>query len=152
MTYRIRCCTLFNIARTGILNRRAPASMVGDELTEWEIKRNTQSNFDTILQVVSLRTQPENISIPKQSIINFKESEKFGFLFDTEEDQACWEFEFTVNYHGVFNDGINELGALYEDCNGVPMINLTSDWKKLPNFLDSTPELRNIYFEVITDE
>lgn len=143
---------MFNITRTGVLNRRTPASITGDALTDWEFKRSTQCNYDTVLQVISLRSQPENITTPKEHTVNFKKAEHFGFLFDDEEDQSYWEFEFTVNYHGVFNNGINELGALYEDCNGVPMIKLSNDWKKLPNFLDSSPELRNIYFEVITDE
>jgi hypothetical protein len=32
------------------------------------------------------------------------------------------------------------------------MIKIGSEWEKLPNFLDVTPELRNIYFEVLNDE
>jgi len=41
------------------------------------------------------------------------------------------------------------LGGLYSDCEGVPMIKVGTEWDKLPNFLDTSPELRNIYFEVI---
>jgi hypothetical protein len=32
------------------------------------------------------------------------------------------------------------------------MIKVGTEFEKLPNFLDTTPELKNIYFEVINDE
>jgi hypothetical protein len=151
MSYIIRCHTLFDITKTGILNRRPPSFLEGDKLTEWNENKKRQCNFDTVLQVVSLRSQPENINTPYTSQIKFEEFDKFGFLLETVDDQTItkWAFEFTVNYHGVFNDGISELGALYSDCDSVPMITGLSEWDKLPNFLDISPELRNIYFEVL---
>lgn len=149
MTLKIRCHTLFDITRTGVTNRRN--SINPDP--QWQQQRNMQCNFDTILQVASLRSQPENITDPIESFITFSEFDKFGFLFETEvEPQSCWTFEFTVNFHSVFDDGINEFGCLYADCDGVPMIIIGTEWKKLPTFLDSSTELRNIYFEVISNE
>lgn len=151
MSYIIRCHTLFDITNTGILNRRPPSFLEGEKLTEWNENKKRQCNFDTVLQVISLRSQPENITSPYTSKITFEEFDKFGFLFEVSDDQPItkWAFEFTVNYHGVFNDGITELGALYSDCDSVPMINGLGEWGKLPNFLDVSPELRNIYFEVL---
>jgi hypothetical protein len=151
MSYLIRCHTLFDITNTGVLNRRPPSFLEGEKLSEWNENKKRQCNFDTVLQVVSLRSQPENISKPYVSTITFEEFEKFGFLLETSEDQPIpkWAFEFTVNYHGVFNDGISELGALYSDCDSVPMITGLGEWSKLPNFLDISPELKNIYFEVL---
>lgn len=151
MSYIIRCHTLFDITNTGILNRRPPSFLEGDKLVEWNENKKRQCNFDTVLQVVSLRSQPENITKPYTSQITFEEFDKFGFLLETVDDQSItkWAFEFTVNYHGVFNDGISELGALYSDCDSVPMITGLSEWQKLPNFLDISPELKNIYFEVL---
>lgn len=153
MSYTLRCHTLFDITKTGVPNRRPPSDLTGSELKLWNSNRNRQSNFDTILQVVSLRSQPENISTPKKEEFKFEEFEEFGFLFDSMADQTIykWTFEFTVNYHGVFNDGITDLGALYSDCDSVPMITGLDEWKKIPNFLDVSPELKNIYFEVLND-
>ena len=62
------------------------------------------------------------------------------------------KFTFTISFNNVYNDGIKELGHLYDDCHGVPMLKTGVEWKKLPLFLDSSPELRNIYFEVLNDE
>jgi hypothetical protein len=152
MIQKIRCYTLFNITKTGIINRKNSSKLGLDKDKEWEKLRNTQCNFDTLIQVISLRSQPENITDPIQEMVVFDDCDLFGFMYDKQECQCAWSFEFTVNFHGVYHDGINEFGYLYFDCDNVPMIKTEDSWDKLPSFLDTTPELRNIYFEVITNE
>ena len=98
-----------------------------------------------------MRGQPENISDVSMETINFAEFGKFGFLYDTIEDQPCYSFEFTVPFSNVFNDGIAELGALLSDCDGVPIIKIDGEYEKFPSFLDTSSELRNIIFEVINE-
>lgn len=139
---------MFDITQTGVLNRSRPG--MDQDITDWTFKRNTQANFDTILQVISLRSQPEALSIPKKMLIKFDDFENFGFLFQQLENETypMWEFSFDIQHHSVFNDGISELGSLYNDCNGVPMILCGTEWEKLPSFLDSSEELKNIYFTV----
>lgn len=148
MSFRITCYTLFDITQTGVLNRSKPGDDI--EYAEWVFKRNTQTNLDTILQVINLRSQPELIATPVRKDIRFDEFENFGFLFqqNTDEPYPCWAFSFDIHHHSVFNDGKTELGALYNDCDQVPMILCGTEWGKLPAFLDTTPELRNIYFTV----
>jgi len=148
MSYRISCYTLFDITQTGVLNRTKPNE--GQDLAKWVKKRNTQCNFDTVLQVIALRSQPEIVNFPSKEVIKFNEFEHFGFLFEQIENESypCWKFEFDVQHPSVFDDGVTDLGALYGDCDGVPMILCGTEWDKLPAFLDSSPELRNIYFTV----
>jgi hypothetical protein len=152
MSFKICCYTLFDITQTGVINRSKPGPE--DEPDVWLHKRNTQCNFDTILQVISLRSQPEDIENPKQIKIKFNEFENFGFLFEQNSDEECncWTFNFTVQHPSVFYDGVNELGYLYTDCDQVPMIKTSTAWDKLPAFLDSTDELRNIYFKVLEND
>ena len=147
--HRIRCYTLFDITQTGVLNRSKPQ---GNDMTNWLMRRNTQCNFDTIVQAVSLRSQPENISIPTSTKIKFDEFENFGFLLENDEQVICWTFDFEIQHPSVFNDGNSELGSLYSDCDSVPMIKTKTAWDKLPSFLDSSDELRNIYFKVLNNE
>ena len=71
MMQKIRCYTLFNITKTGITNRRNSSKLGPDKDKEWEKLRNTQCNFDTLIQVISLRSQPENITDPVQEIVLF---------------------------------------------------------------------------------
>jgi len=149
MSLQIRCYTLFDITKTGVTNRRNSINLD----PKWQTQRNTQCNFDTILQVASLRSQPENVTEPVRQTITFTEFDKFGFLFESDtEPHPCWTFDFTVNFHSVFDDGIHEFGYLYADSDGVPMISIGTEWDKLPQFLDTSTELRNIYFEVLHDE
>lgn len=152
MSYKIRCYTLFDITATNLVSRRPPIEFTDEQKKEWQTNRNSHLNFDTILQVISLRSQPEEISTITKTTVNFKEFNNFGFLFEDEEDQDCWYFEFMILHAKVFDDGISELGMLYNDCEGVPMIKTGREWGKLPDFLDTTPELKNIHFKVLDDE
>lgn len=149
MSYSIACYTLFDITYTGVLNRHKP-DLDQDEKV-WRYKRNTQCNFDTILQSISLRSQPEVIKNPEKIEIRFDEFTNFGFLFQQQENEKydCWTFEFNVQHPSVFDNGITELGLLYNDCDNVPMIRCGTEWEKLPDFLDTSDELRNIYFKVV---
>lgn len=147
----IRCYTLFDITNTGIMNRKIPINLPEDKIKDWELNRNRQTNFDTIVQVLSLRTQPEEITKPVRNLSSLQD-DKFGFMFNEEEDQPCWSFDFAIYYKNAYSDGNSELGNLYADCDGVPMIKVGSEWGKLPNFLDSSIELKNIHFEVIDAE
>lgn len=148
----IKCHTLFDITSTGVTNRKPPIDLSDEQQSLWLLNRNRQNNFDTLIQVISLRTQPEDISKTTVCEIDFKTDSKFGFLFENEEPQQSWDFTFSINYSNVYNDGIDELGSLYSDCDGVPMIKVGTEWEKLPSFLDVSPELRNVYFEVISNE
>jgi len=121
---------------------------------EWLYKRNTQSNFDTIQQVISLRSQPELVRKPRKTLIRFDEFTDFGFLFEQIDNETypCWSFDFNIQHPSVFYDGLTELGALYRDCDQVPIVKCNTEWDKLPAFLDSSDELRNIYFRVLTND
>lgn len=152
MSHRLICYTLFDITYTGVANRAKPSSNI--DVETWVKKRNTQSNYDTILQAISMRAQPEAISTPEKLKIKFDEFANFGFLYqhDEEETCPCWSFEFDVQHSSVFEDGINELGALYNDCDGIPMVKIGTEWEHLSNFLDSSIEFRNIYFKKLQND
>ena len=144
MSHTFNCYSLFDITPTGVMLTRKPDQSIDPNI--WLYKRNTQCNFDTILQAISLRSQPEDISIPEKINIEL-DGNKFGFLLSAETPIPCWKFNFTVQSEHVFNDGIYELGALYRDCDKIPMILCNTEWNELVSNLDGTPELRNIYFE-----
>lgn len=128
------------------MNRSKP---IDNAVDDWLTRRNTQCNFDTILQVISLRSQPEVIKIPERYQLDAEALEKFGFLYNTEEICYYWKFEFEIQHPSVFENGIIPLGALYKDCDGVPMINTEGQHSLCPKFLDVSVELQNVYFEVI---
>ena len=139
MSHRIRCYTLFDITHTGILNRsKAPE----DADQSWILKRNTQCNFDTILQVISLRSQPE---ITKYPVVKDFDPNIFG---SSHQVKQFWTFDFEVQHASVFQKDGNELAGLYMDCEGVPMIRTTNN-DNIPPLLDTSKEMKNIHFEII---
>ena len=141
MAINIRCYTLFDITKTNVTNRRPPPDASLEEIKAWHEKRNTQCNLDTITQVISIRAQPENLTDPVCKEIT-------DLVFGTElSPTRYWTFDFTINYAQVFTDSSGDLGALFSDCKNVPMIN-TYDIE-MPSYLDTSPEQRNIYFEVL---
>lgn len=131
------------------MNRSKPTT--SDDIQEWVNKRNTQCNFDTLLQVISLRSQPEVVRYPNKKIMTTEDSDKFGFLFQLESEKELyyWVFEFEVQHPSVFENGITTLGALYRDCEGVPMIMCGEQIEGMTSFLNTTDELKNVHFEVI---
>lgn len=143
--YRIRCHTLFDITQTGVLNRSKPTE---HDVEGWIKKRNTQCNFDTVQQVISLRSQPEVVRLPIAVEMVEADYNLFGFLYN-KETVYCWRFDFEVQHPSVFENGVTSLGALYKDCEGVPMIICENQHSLCPKFLDTSPELKNIHFEVL---
>lgn len=146
MTTKIKCYTLFDITKTNITSRRAPA----DTSLDWQNKRNTQCNLDTVIQLVSLRAQPEDITDPIQLTTTTDPIHVFGSSFI--EPLTYWTFTFTINHDGVFDDGERKFGLLHSDCENVPMIKVSNFPKNLSSNLDVSAIFGNISFEVITDE
>jgi hypothetical protein len=112
---RVRCWTTFDITVTGVRNNfninRLPLKDASGEIIttreQWHRSRNQQRNWDTINQLVSLRTLPHSVSMPRCQ--------------DT-GDVRLWEFEFTVDQEDSLAEGDNIFGSLERDCRGVPMI------------------------------
>ena len=147
MTTKIKCFTLFDITRTNITSRRLPSDSDIDTTLVWQTKRNTQCNFDTVIQLISLRAQPEDITDPAKLSSNTDPFENFGTNCKAPFDY--WTFTFTINHDGAFDAGENKFGLLHSDCVQVPIVKIT---ESSPNYLDVTSESRNIYFEVTDNE
>jgi hypothetical protein len=130
---KIVCSTLFDITATGITGHFKPSRIPFTDLNgnvihdepEWHRARNQQRNWETISQLISLRTQVFNISTPIM-----------------QKDR--WVFTFEVDAPGIFG---TDLTLLIADCSDVPMITgldeLPSDFK----ILASTGTNQNIWFE-----
>lgn len=132
---KIRCTTLFDITKTNVTTRR--------QLLETQVypekQRNQQRNLETILQIISLRTQPENISEPSCKMISIDWKSVY-----MDSEQKVWSFTFDVDKESVFRNDSSDLGNLYDDCEGVPMIIDLDESCKLQEILC----FDNIHFEI----
>ena len=110
MTTRIRVTTQFDCTATGVTGHfRANTLPFEDregqtiaDLVSWTRSRNQQRNWETILQLIGLYTQAQDIS-------------------PTEHVDLDWSFEFTTEFDDVFRAGEDPLGLLKTACQGVPM-------------------------------
>lgn len=111
---RITCRTLFDITRTEVKHSfnqgrlpftDAAGQMVTDHRS-WMLSRNQQRNWETVVQLLSLRTQPHDITGP-------------GFWLAGE---IWWAFDFSVDDAGVFASQDRPFAQLEQDCTMVPML------------------------------
>lgn len=148
---KIRCYTLFDITKTNVSHRRTSYNI--QDSAQYVKQRNQQTNFETLLQIISMRSQPENITEPKKIRTDLHTDDRWGSELSFKHDDInVWSFSFTIYHTGVFDDGINELGNLFSDCTEVPMIlNLDESITKLAQ-LNISSALKNIHFEIEHDD
>ena len=108
---KISCWTKFDITATGVTGHYKSARIpftdrAGQTIAnegEWHRARNQQRNWETVQQIISLRAQIFDLSMP-------------------EHDNQQWTFEFTVEQEGLFTLDSDPVGILKQDCAGVPML------------------------------
>lgn len=105
----IKIHTDFDITNTGVTRHfkksLLPAKVNGRIIfteEEWHRCRRQQTNWETVVQLISLRAQPMNVS--------------------TVATESAWTMEFDVESSGVYALVGDDLGLLKEDFNNVPLL------------------------------
>jgi hypothetical protein len=132
---RIQCRTLFDITATGTTGHCKPSRMpftdlAGSLITDvsvWNRSRNQQRNWETLTQLISLRTQIADLTVPE--LVN-----------------GHWQFEFLVENDSLFLDNDDPLAVLKADCNDVPMLTGLNESSATGSVLAID---RNIWFSLI---
>ena len=112
MAYSICVLTDFDCRPTGVTghfrtNVLPFVDRIDQPITDfdsWNSSRNQQRNWETILQLIGLYTQPQSIS-------------------DIRMKNGRWEFEFETEFDDVFRLNDDPVGLLKQACRGVPIIN-----------------------------
>ena len=136
--------TYFDCTPTGTKSYRklqpGTVNAVGHKIQtmdDWNFSRNQQRNWETILQVVSLKTQAIDITNP---------------IIMTRKDKKVWQFSFAIEHTGIYDNGNDQLGLLKEEVHGVPMITgLNETYKEgfLMPYLLAKGENQNIMFTLL---
>lgn len=147
--------TLFDITHTGVtkpFDCRLPAFVdEADQIVrnqaEWTRSRNQQRNWETIVQLISLRAQPMYLETPRQ-IFN-ADAAKLGLGCQWSEPQTVWTFNFTTENIGVYEDGMSALGKLINESQYVPMITgLTETASITKAFIETSGTGTNTSFSI----
>lgn len=131
---RIVIKTLVDVTKTGVRRKEQ-----GDA-----VKLAQQSNFQTLQQIINIRSLIEENADP--SVETIKVDGQFGSKFKGEH--KVWTYEFTIDRPEVFNDGTDPIGLLKEDFEKIPVIGaLTETIEKPLSFVVNDKNKTNITFE-----
>lgn len=132
---RILCRTLFDCSATGVTGHYRASQVpfvdgAGNTIENqqhWTFARNQQRNWETLNQLISLRTQ----------------------VFDVDpvaSSEGEWCFEFSVEHAEVYD---TELKGLIAECAGVPMLTGLTETLTAQHTLVTDGPDQNIWFKPI---
>lgn len=126
------CYTLIDITNTGVIRDSVDAHL--------HKLRNQQRNWETLLQVLSLRAQP--IILDNPVCLESKELQDYSFGKEYLNGNV-WTCKFTCEHVGAY-----DVSLLEKDVNHVPVVSGLNETITLhtPVFLSDGP-LKNIYFK-----
>jgi len=137
---KVLCKTFFDCGRTGVTGNfrigelpfRDRDGQQVENFEDWNRSRNQQRNYETLVQIFGLRTQPMDITQPTHN------NDEWTFEFDSENAEVFSRFE-----------DPDPLASLKADCEGVPMMtNLRERTGLIPTLSVSGPD-QNIWFELV---
>ena len=143
-TMAFKLLTLVDITPTGVIRNSVDSAI--------QLQRNQQRNFETVLQVLSLRTQPHTSKWPC-SVHEFsphKIKELFGETFH-DKSHKVWTFYFTADHPDAYNTDKGMLQGLLQDFEQVPVITgLTESAKFLLPLFYPYGSIKNIHISKLS--
>ena len=130
--------TLIDITPTGVINY-SPQN---------EFKRNQQRNWETVQQILSLRTQPTILETDNVTA----DLKDYAFGINYTGQHRIWTFKFGVDYADIYQEGPDKFGLIKSDFKITPII-LGLDETAQPEvaiFISKGP-WNNIYFKSLTN-
>jgi hypothetical protein len=128
--------TLVDITATGVTRHRV----------EQELERDQQRNWETVLQVIGLRAQPQLIEGPVCREYAIDSSGGFGEMYHGV--QKVWLFCFGVESEDVFLYNDDPVGGLDKDFAQVPVVcGLTETARFMLPIFYPYGAIKNIYFK-----
>ena len=104
------CYTLIDITSTGVIKKRSTDQR----------QRNQQSNYETFTQLISLRTQP--LELTSSTKLENQKLSDYEFGIKSNKRHTVWSLIFATEFIGVFDKDNQPLAALREDFDQVPII------------------------------
>ena len=128
--------TLIDITPTGVISY-SPQN---------ELKRNQQRNWETVQQILSLRTQP-TILETDNFVADLKD---YNFGINYTGTQHIWTFIFGVDYSDIYQEGNDKFGLVKYDFKITPVVMGLTETAK-PNLAMFEPKgpWNNIYFKSV---
>lgn len=135
------CQTLFDITATGVTGHckssrmpfRDQAGQTIDNEESWNRSRNQQRNWETLTQILSLRTQLFLLTDPVPDLTGTR-----------------WMFEFETESDGIYGSEADPVSILRSDANGVPMLRELDNDPDIETVLITSGARQNIWFAPVS--
>ena len=135
---RFSCTTLFDITATGVTGyfklSRVPfedrAGNTIQDVADWNRSRNQQRNWETVNQIIGMRTQV--------------------LATAPQHTGSSWSFEFETETPGAYGTDADPVAVLYSDADGVPMLTDLDNNRELASVVVVSGPGQNIWFSPIT--
>jgi len=138
---KFACQTLFDITATGVTGHckqsRMPfhdrAGQLIHDVDSWNRSRNQQRNWETLTQILSLRTQLFDLIDPI-----------------VDQTGTRWMFEFETESEGIYGPESDPVSVLRSDAVGVPMLRELDNDPDIDTVLITEGARQNIWFAPIS--
>lgn len=112
-----------------------------------ELERNQQRNWETVVQCIGLRTQPQHIEGPVELVVDL-DFYHFGDFYTGQ--QKIWTWSWAVEQPGVYDINGDESAGIAQDFEQVPIVTgLTETAKFMLPIFYPYGTIKNIYFTPI---
>jgi len=127
--------TLVDITATGVVR--------GND----ELPRNQQRNWETVIQCLSLKTQPTVIQLPFVMELDIS---RLGFGEFYQGTNRVWSWIWSIEHSGIYDQGNTKLATLLKDFEQVPIVTGLEETARfmLPIFYPHGT-IKNIYFKEV---
>jgi hypothetical protein len=138
---KFACQTQFDITVTGITGHFKSTNMpfqdragqIIQDTASWNRSRNQQRNWETLTQILGLRTQLFALTMPIQ-----------------DQTGTRWMFEFETETDGVYGPEDDPTQVLRADASGVPMLRELNNTPEIESVLVTEGPKQNIWFVPIS--
>lgn len=137
--HKIQATCAFDITPTGAYSYR-PIELPGTtkngqtvvDKKQWYHIVNQQRNWDTVQQLLDLRTQVESITEPKKT-------------------ENLWQFEFCVDLQKIHSNPGQALEIMTEDFHSVPIILDLDETGDLLPYITTTGDNPNLQLKILQE-
>lgn len=134
------CQTLFDITTTGTTGHCNSSHMpfydrsghLISSTQSWHRSRNQQRNWETLTQILGLRTQLFNLTNPV-----------------SDQTGTRWMFEFETETDGIYGPESDPVAVLRADATGVPMLGQIGHSTDTVSILITEGAKQNIWFAAL---
>jgi hypothetical protein len=146
---KIKCHCLFDITPTGVTGHQRQINypfttkkghVIADQ-QQLNRARNQQRNWDTVLQLIGLRTQAFEITDPTTT-------QNQGLFARADDQDLVWSFEFEIEPQSQWSVDNDEFWVLKQDSERTPMITGLGETARLDPWIQSTGSNINIIYHV----